>query len=80
LRGSNSRNTAGYERTITIELLETNNCTATFLDTPVKWASWTGTGTTNYAGLTEYNGCDNGLQELGDANSNTYDRRYMVTT
>lgn len=79
LRSSNSRNTAGYERTITVEILETYNCTATLLDTPVKWASWTGTGTTNYAGLTEYNGYDNGLCELGDANSNTYDRRYLGT-
>ena len=75
LRASNARNTTGYERTIKVEVLETVNCTAELLGTPVKWANWAGTGTTNYAGLSEYNGCDNGLQETGD--SNTYDRRLL---
>lgn len=80
LRASNERNTSGYERTVTIEILETVNCSYNFIDTPVKWASWTNGTSANYAGLTEYNGCDNGLQETGDANSNTYDRRYLGTT
>ena len=80
LRGSNSRNTAGYERTIKVELLDCENCTVEFLPDAIKWADWDGNGATNYAGLTEYNGYTSGMQELSDANDNYYDRRYMKTT
>jgi len=80
LRGSNSRNTAGYERTVKIEVISTLNCTFELLDEGIKWASWTGNTTANYAGLTEYNGYDAGLQETGDANNNTYDKRYLAST
>ena len=72
LRSSWNRTAAANKRTVTVELLETQNCTVTFLDTAVKYANWDGTGSTNYTGLGEYNFCDNGLQETGDANSNTW--------
>ena len=77
LRSSNARDTDGYERTIKIELLETDLCTVTFLDDVVKWANWIGTGSINYEELSEFNGYSNGLQETGDANTNYYDRRFL---
>lgn len=71
LRSSNSRSTSGYERTIKIELLETEQCTAILLDNVVKWANWTGTGSTNYAGLSEFDGYNIGLRETGEDNDTT---------
>ena len=73
LRGSASRNTAGYERTITVEVLEQENCTFEFLESPIKWANWTNGTTTNYAGLSEFDGVTLGLCETNDVYY--YDRR-----
>jgi hypothetical protein len=61
--------TAAYYRTFEVDYFECENCTVTILDTPVKWVSWPGTGTTNYTGLNSMNAVDRGLQESGDADT-----------
>lgn len=67
---------SSYSRTITFEILETRNCTVTFFDNPVLYANAPGTGDTNYAGRTEYNGTTQGDTHTGDANSNFYTTPY----
>lgn len=71
---ADNRATAAYYRTFEIDYYECENCTVEFLDTPVKWANWTGTGTTNYGSLGSFNAVDRGLQETGDANTVTENR------
>jgi hypothetical protein len=66
--GSNYQN-SNYYRTFEVDYYECENCTVTILDTPVKWASWTGTGTTNYNGISAINAVDRGLQESGDSDT-----------
>ena len=61
--------TAGYERTIDVDIIETINCTFTFYDSCLPYASIPGTGSTNYNTYSEINYCSNGLQESGDANT-----------
>ena len=58
--------TAANARTIKIEILETYNCTFTFFDSMLKYASIPGTGSTNYNTYSEFNFTDNGLIETGD--------------
>ena len=65
------RATENYARSFTIEILATEGCTVTFLDTPVLWTNWTGANDTNYNTIANYNFSTNGLQETGDANDNT---------
>ena len=65
---------SAYYRTFEVELYEYENCTIEFLDTPVKWSDWTGTGTTYYGAIASMNACDRGLQETGDANTTTENR------
>lgn len=78
LYGYNYTNSAHY-RTFEIDYYDCDNCEVTLLDTPVKWASWTGTGSTNYNGISSMDAVSRGLQESGDANDTTtilsyYDR------
>lgn len=61
--------TAANARTITIDILETKNCTFTFFDSMTKYASIPGTGDTNYTGYSEFNFADNGLIETGDSDT-----------
>ena len=61
--------TAANARTITIELLETKNCTFSFYDSMLKYAAIPGTGSTNYNTYTEFDFANNGLRETGDDNS-----------
>lgn len=68
LQDANSRDDTSLKRSITVEILSTKNCTVTLNDTAVKWASWSGTGTTNYNDISNYNFTSNGLQETGDNN------------
>lgn len=68
---SNERTTSGYARSFTVEVLSTMNCEVELVDTPVKWANWPGTGSTNYTDITSYNFYNSGLQETGDANDTT---------
>ena len=72
LRNSNNRDTSGYARTLVVEILENENCTYEFLDSPVKWANWANGTTTNYAGLAELDAYTNGQTTTGDRNN--YDR------
>ena len=60
---------SAYYRTFVVDYYDCDNCTITMLDTPVKWASWTGTGSTNYGGLQTFDGYTRGLRETGDDNS-----------
>ena len=66
LSDSNSRGDTSLKRSFTIELIYAKNCTITLNDTAVLWANWSGTGSTNYSGLSNYNFASNGLQETGD--------------
>lgn len=66
LSDSNSRGDTSLKRSFTIELIYAKNCTITLNDTAVLWANWSGTGSTNYSGLSNYNFANNGLQETGD--------------
>lgn len=66
--------TAAYYRTFEIDYYECENCTVTILDTPVKWANWTGTGTTNYGSLGAFDAVNRGLRETGDDNTVTENR------
>ena len=65
---------SAYYRTFELDYYDCENCTVTVLDTPVHWANWTGTGTTNYSSLISMNAVDRGLQETGDANTTTENR------
>ena len=76
---TNYTNSAHY-RTFEVELYDTQNCTITWLDTPVKWTAWTGTGTTNYGGLNNLNCASRGLQQTGDANDPNYQNRIYYSS
>lgn len=77
LRNSNSRDTSGYERTVVVEVLETKDCSYDLLDSGVKWSAWE-SAASNYAGLTEYDGYNNGLRETGDDNDTSTQRAYYA--
>lgn len=79
-RNSKEQATANLTRTIYVELLETHQCTVEFLPDAIKWGSWENNATTNYTGLSEFDFYTNGLCETNDANTNTYDRRYLGST
>lgn len=68
-------NNKNYYRNFEVELIKIENCTITLLDTPVKWAQWPGTGTTNYGSLSSLNASSRGLQETGDVNEPSYHNR-----
>jgi len=69
--------TAANARTVTIDILETSNCTVTFFDSMVKYANAPGTGSTNYAGRSDYDGTTQGITITGDRNDvNYYNREY----
>lgn len=69
-----SYTSSAYYRTFEIDYYECENCTVTILDTPVKWASWTGAGTTNYGSLGGPDAYNRGLRETGDDNTVTENR------
>ena len=78
LYGTNYTNSA-YYRTFEVDFLECENCTITFLDTPVKWASWTNGSTTNYNGLGNLDAVTRGYTESGDRNDVNYQNRLYYT-
>lgn len=51
---------ASLPRTIEVEILDTKNCTFTFFDYALKYANVTGTGSTNFSGLTQWDFASNG--------------------
>lgn len=61
---------AANARTITIDILDTYNCTFEFYgDTMLKYSAIPGTGSTNYSAKSEFDFCNNGLKETGDDNT-----------
>lgn len=66
---ADNRTSSAYYRTFEVEYYECENCTVTFLDTPVKWASWDGTGSTNYGTSILFDANARGLKETGDDNT-----------
>lgn len=80
LRSSNSPVTAGYERTIVVDIYETVNCIFTFFDECLKYANIPGTGSTNYDTYSEINYINNGLQQTSDANDVNYQNKIYYTS
>lgn len=78
LASSYNPTAAGYERTVVIEIMKTENCTFTFFDNMMKYAAIPGTGSTNYSGYTEMNYVSNGLQETGDSDTLDDRQTYFV--
>ena len=74
-QSSYSPTNSTYARNITIEVLETKNCTIEFLDSMILYANAPGTGTTNYAGRTEVDGTTNGFTHSGDRNDVNYQNK-----
>ena len=58
--------TAANARTITVDILELDNCDFTFWDTIQKPGNVPGAGDTNYVGVTGIDAYSNGLIETGD--------------
>ena len=70
-----------YKRTFEFEILELENCTFEFFDTPVLYANAPGTGSTNYTGRTDYNFTGNGLYPDGNTVTQTrIDSRLVADT
>lgn len=79
LRTSKESTNSSYPRTVTVEVIEAENCTVTMLADPVKYANAPGTGATNYAGLTEFDGYTNGLVGSKNDANDTYTVRDYYT-
>lgn len=71
--------TAANSRTVSFDLLETKNCAVTFFDSPTKYASCPGTGTTNYSTQTAFDGTTQGMSMTGDRNDVNYNNRENYT-
>lgn len=69
LRSSYNPTTAANTRTITIDILDFRGCSISFFDTMTKYASVPGTGSTNYGGISEFDGYDQGETHTGDRNN-----------
>ena len=67
--------TAANSRTFTIDILECTNCTFEFLDDMVLYEDVEGNGTTNYEVYSQFDFCNQGLMETGDANDANYQNR-----
>lgn len=68
---ADDRVSSAHYRTFEIDYFDCEDCTVEILDTPVKWANWTGKSTTNYGSIAACDAVTRGLQETGDVNSNT---------
>ena len=69
---SDTPTNSAYYRTFEVDYYTCENCTVTLLDTPVKWANWSGGSTTNYESLTYSDAATRGLCETNDANDGRY--------
>ena len=77
LRYSYNPTTTANARTVKFEILSVTGCTVTFLDTPTKYANFSGTGTTNYNTYTNFDATTYGCTMTGDRNDvNYYNRNY----
>lgn len=68
LQYSYNPSTTTYKRNITVEIIDYGGCTLSFLDTPVTYSNWTGNGSTNYSGLSRFDGATQGNTMQGDRN------------
>ena len=71
--------TAAYYRTFEVDFYESENCTVTFFDTPIKWSNWTNGNTTNYNNLGSLDAVTRGYTESGDRNDVNYQNRIYYT-
>ena len=71
LQSSYSPTSASYKRDFTIELLEADNCTFTFMDNMTLYSNVTGSGTTNYTGSNAFDAYTQGATITGDRNTTT---------
>ena len=71
--------TAAYYRTFKVDFYESENCTVTFFDTPIKWSSWTNGNTTNYNSLGSLDAVTRGYTQSGDRNDANYQNRIYYT-
>lgn len=69
LRSSTNPANASYARTVSVELLEVENCTVDMQDAAVKYAAIDGTGSTNYTGLTEMGVASAGQNATNNSNT-----------
>jgi len=69
LQSSYSPTSTTYKRDFTIELLETDNCTFTFMNNMTLYSNVTGHGTTNYTGATSFDAYTQGASVTGDRNT-----------
>lgn len=77
LRYSYNPTTTANVRTVTFDVIETEGCTVTFFDTPLKYATLPGTGTTNYNTYVNLDATTYGWTFTGDRNDvNYYNRIY----
>lgn len=67
--------TAANARTISVDIIDCENCTFTFFDSAIKYASCPGTGTTNYSAYSELDATTNGITTSGDRNDANYQNR-----
>ena len=72
--------TAANSRTFVFDILSCDNCTFTFFDSPVKYSSAPGTGSTNYDTYSEIDGFTNGLASSGVRNDPNYQNRIYYTS
>ena len=71
LQSSYTPTGASYKRDFTIELLEADNCTFTFMDNMTLYSNVTGSGTTNYTGSNAFDAYTQGATITGDRNTTT---------
>lgn len=75
LRYSYNPTTVANSRTVTFEILEVEGCTVTFLDAPLTYPNWPGTGSTNYNTYNNFDAVTPGMTESGDRNDVNYYNR-----
>lgn len=78
LRASTNPTSSSYPRSFTVDVLEVENCEINLFADAIKYASIPGTGSTNYAALSEFDGYNVGLRESGDDNDTYTVRNYYT--
>lgn len=75
LRYAYNPTTTTNTRNVTFEILDYEGCTPTFFDSPIVYANASGTGSTNYEGLTTFDATTQGLTTSGDRNDVNWQNR-----
>lgn len=79
LYSSYNPNDSTYARTVQIDVLYMKDCTITWIDPMVVYASMDGTGSTNYEARQEFDGTTQGETHSGDRNDLAYYVRFPYT-